>query len=222
MFSEDSGATFRAPARTRVKICGITRVSDAVLAANLGADAVGLVFYGASPRAVGHSRAIDIVHVLPPFVSVIGLFVNPAPREVVQVLESIRVDYLQFHGDESPEYCLSFGRPYLKAVAMRKGIDVGDYARRYRDASALLLDTYRADRRGGTGKTFDWSLVPSVSTKPIILAGGLTPENVAEAVTRVRPFAVDVSGGVESSKGKKDAHKMAAFIGSVNNVKASA
>lgn len=198
--------------RTRVKICGITRPADAGQAAALGADAIGLVFYPRSPRAVTPSQARDIISALPPFVSVVGLFVDAAPGEVVSVLQRVAVDILQFHGNESPSYCEGFGRPYLKAVAMKGGVEPADYAARFRSAAGLLLDGYREGVAGGTGTRFDWSRVPGRLAKPVILAGGLSPDNVAAAIRQVRPYAVDVSSGVESMKGVKDPGKMRRFI----------
>ncbi len=207
--------------RTRVKICGITRPQDGVGAAILGADAIGLVFYPPSPRAVTADQARAIVKALPPFVSVVALFVNAEPQAVRSVLEAVPVDLLQFHGDETPAQCRGHGRPYIKAVAMRDGLDLVETARRYGDARALLLDTYKESLAGGTGESFDWGRIPPGLARPVILAGGLRPDNVAEAVRRVRPYAVDVSGGVESSKGIKDAAKMAAFIRGVDSVATS-
>jgi phosphoribosylanthranilate isomerase len=202
--------------RTRVKICGITRPEDAAAAAECGADAIGLVFYPPSPRAVGIARARSIVEAVPPFVTTVALFVNPSPGEVERVLVEVPVDLLQFHGDEPPERCEAYGRPYLKAIPMREGVDLGAAARGYASARGLLLDTYREGVPGGTGATFDWSRAAVGLGKPVILAGGLTPENVAGAVERVRPWAVDVSGGVEAEKGVKDPHRMQAFVRAVN------
>lgn len=207
--------------RTRVKICGITRHEDAMQAAALGADAIGLVFYGQSPRAVNPAQAAVIVRALPAFITVVGLFVNAKPDEIQALLEAVRIDALQFHGEESPAECRRYHRPYIKAVAMRDGIDVRAFARDYADAAGLLLDNYQEGKPGGTGATFDWSRVPRDLDKPVILAGGLTPENVAEAICLTRPFAVDVSGGVECAKGIKDMEKMAAFIKGVNSVKST-
>ncbi len=204
--------------RTRVKICGITRPEDGLAAARAGADAIGLVFYPKSPRAVTIERAREIMHVLPPFVAAVGLFVNARPAEIRVVLAELAIDLLQFHGDESPEECRGYGRPYIKALAMAPGVDVAEYARRYADSAGLLLDTHREGVRGGTGEVFDWARAPSGLDKPIILAGGLTPENVTEAVRQVWPYGVDVSSGVESSKGIKDAARIEAFIRGVNSV----
>lgn len=203
--------------RTRVKICGITRPEDAIVAARLGADAIGLVFYAPSPRAVTAAQARAVCAALPPFVSVVGLFVDAPAAEVWEVLQAVPLDVLQFHGDEAPAYCAAFGRPYLKALRMRDGLDVAAAARRYVDAQGLLLDTYVPGAAGGTGRCFDWTRVPQALDKPIILAGGLTPDNVAEAITVAHPYGVDVSGGVEQSRGIKSAAKMAAFMRGVES-----
>nr|VFJ87012.1 MAG: phosphoribosylanthranilate isomerase [Candidatus Kentron sp. LFY]VFK15564.1 MAG: phosphoribosylanthranilate isomerase [Candidatus Kentron sp. LFY] len=202
--------------RTRVKICGITRPSDASAAARLGADAIGLVFYPPSPRAITIDKARTIAAALPPFVTLVALFVNPDRALVEEVLNTLPIDLLQFHGEETPEDCERYGRPYIKAVRMRKEIQLSAWAERFPSARALLLDTYRKGTRGGTGEIFDWTLVPREGTLPFILAGGLDPDNVREAIAAVKPFAVDVSGGVESVKGIKDANKMAEFIAAVN------
>jgi phosphoribosylanthranilate isomerase len=207
--------------RTRVKICGITKAEDAVNAARLGADAIGLVFYAPSPRFVDTHGARAITRALPPFVTAVGLFVNAMPEEVAAILSAVPLDLLQFHGNEPPEDCERFGRPYIKAVPMRDGVDLHDWARRYGSAKALLVDSYKPGVPGGTGTSFDWARVPMDTGKPIILAGGLSPANVAEAVRRVRPYAVDASGGVERAKGVKDADKMDAFFREVNSVTAS-
>jgi len=207
--------------RTRVKICGITRPEDAAWAAACGADAIGLVFYPQSPRAVDTGRAREVAAALPPFVTVVALFVDPEPAFVRRVLAEVPVDLLQFHGDEPPEACAAPGRPYIKAVAMRDGVDLHAVARRYASARGLLVDSFREGVRGGTGVAFDWSRIPPDLGKPVILAGGLGPENVVEAVRRVRPYAVDVSGGVEASRGVKDPARVAAFIRGVNSASAS-
>lgn len=203
--------------RTRVKICGITRPEDGIAAARLGADAIGLVFYAPSPRAVTVAQAQAVYAALPPFVSVVGLFVDAPVVEVREVLQAVPLDVLQFHGDEAPAYCATFDRPYLKALRMREGLDVAAEARRYADAQGLLLDTYVPGEAGGTGRSFDWTRVPQALDKPVILAGGLTPDNVAEAIAIARPYAVDVSGGVEQTKGIKSAEKMAAFMRGVES-----
>ncbi len=196
---------------TRVKICGITRPSDAIAAAAAGADAVGLVFYGPSPRALDIGTARTVVAALPPFVTRVGLFVDATPEEVERVLSSVALDVLQFHGRETPEDCGRYGRPYLKAIAMGEGVDLREAEGRYAAAQGLLVDTYQKGRPGGTGRVFDWGLVPRGLTKPLILAGGLTPENVGEAIARIGPYAVDVSGGVESAPGIKDEWRMREF-----------
>lgn len=206
--------------RTRVKICGITRPEDAVLAARLGADAIGLVFYARSPRRIDLGRAGEIVAALPPFVDAVALFVDAGAAEIEAVLECVRIDVLQFHGDEPPPVCRSFGLPYLKAVRMRPGTDVRAQAARYADAAALLLDAYRPDMAGGTGTTFPWEQIPAQPGARLLLAGGLTPDNVAAAIRSVRPFGVDVSGGVEAAKGVKDPARMAAFFAAVRGADA--
>ena len=207
-----------AGARTRVKICGITRVQDARAAAACGADAIGLVFYESSPRAIGIDQAIPIRQVLPPFVTAVGLFVNAAGEEIEAAARRVPLDLLQFHGKETPEECERWGLPYVKAVKVDPGVDLRREAERYAGSSALVLDTPHEVLWGGSGKTFDWSLVPADIGKPIVLAGGLTAANVAQAVARLRPYAVDVSGGVEASPGIKDGVEIAKFIREVNRV----
>ncbi len=206
--------------RTRVKICGITRPEQARAAAGAGADAIGLMFYEPSPRFVTRARAAAVCAVLPPLVSIVGVFVNPEPREVEAVVEGLPVDLLQFHGEEPPELCAGTGRPYVKAVRVRTRDDIVEAAARYADARALLLDAYHDALWGGTGRRFDWNVVPGDAGHPIILAGGLTPENVADAIRFVRPFAVDVSGGVESAPGEKDPESMERFMKEVASVEA--
>ncbi|HEY9199605.1 MAG TPA: phosphoribosylanthranilate isomerase [Gammaproteobacteria bacterium] len=198
--------------RTRVKICGITRPEDGLRAALLGADAVGLVFYPPSPRAVSIERAAEIAAALPPFVTRVGLFVDAAAGEIEAVLAGVRLDLLQFHGEETEADCLRFGHPYLKAITMRPDRDVAAALRAYPSASGILLDAYHPAVPGGSGERFDWACVPTERPRPIVLAGGLHPGNVADAVRQVRPYAVDVSSGVEAAKGIKDATKMAEFI----------
>ena len=189
----------------RVKICGITRVEDALAAAAAGADAIGLVFYAKSPRAVDIEQAREILAALPPFVTSVGLFVDAERSELERILASVPLDLLQFHGDESVQQCEAFGRPYIKALRVKAGDDIAAQVARYPSAQGILLDAYVEGVPGGTGEAFDWSLIPQTLSKPLILAGGLRPDNVAEAVSRVRPYAVDVSSGVESSRGVKDA-----------------
>lgn len=201
--------------RTRVKICGLTRREDVQEAARLGADALGFVFYAKSPRAVNVEQAAALVRAVPAFVTTVGLFVDPTEEEVRAVLEQVPLDLLQFHGDEPPVFCSRFGRPYLKAVRVQPGVDLVQYAAAYRESAGLLLDAYVPGVPGGTGQRFDWDLIPEVLPLPIVLAGGLEPDNVADAIARVRPWAVDVSGGVEAAKGIKDHARMAAFIGAV-------
>ncbi len=198
--------------RTRIKICGVTRAKDALAVVNAGADAIGLVFYEPSPRAVTIEMAKNIVATVPAFVSVVALFVNPSVNEVRQVLNGVRIDLLQFHGDEESEFCGQFQRPYIKAIRVRQASDVVAAGVCFPDAVGLLLDSYKPGVPGGTGETFDWSLIPVSQAKSLILAGGLTPENVSQAIQQVQPFAVDVSGGVEASKGIKDHGKINKFI----------
>lgn len=201
--------------RTRVKICGITREQDAHAAAQAGADALGFVFYEASPRAVTAVQARAIVDSLAPFVTTVGLFVDASVSQVQSVLDQCPLDLLQFHGQEPPEYCRQFGRPYLKALRMQPDMDVAAQAEAYRDARGLLLDSYHPAQAGGTGETFDWRRIPTALPLPLVLAGGLNPESVAQAIAAVRPWAVDVSSGVEKEKGIKDSAKIAAFIRAV-------
>jgi phosphoribosylanthranilate isomerase len=198
--------------RVRVKICGITRVEDALVAVENGADAIGLVFYEPSPRAVSVEQAIKIVSQIPAFISIVGLFVNAEERFVRDVISNVALDLLQFHGDEAPEECSSYGLPFMKAIRVKSDTNLVQCAKDYSASRALLLDTYTEGVAGGTGHTFDWGLIPSDLNKPVVLAGGLTAENVGSAIQQVRPYAVDVSGGVELSKGIKDAAKIAAFM----------
>ena len=198
--------------RTRVKICGFTRSEDVQAAASLGVDAIGLVFYPRSPRNVDIAQAKAIVDALPPFVTVVGLFVDEKPQWVAEVLNSLRIDLLQFHGEESPDYCQAFGRSYIKAVRMGPGTDLQRVAVDYARSAGLLLDADDPAAKGGTGKGFDWAMIPPDCPLPVILAGGLNPGNVGEALRMVKPYGLDVSSGVESAKGVKDAKKMAAFI----------
>ena len=201
--------------RTRAKICGITRIEDALTAIKYGADAIGLVFYAPSPRHVTIEQAAVISAALPPFVTVVALFVNPSKAEVNDVLSQVRIDLLQFHGDESEAECAWFSLPYLKAIRVKHDTNLIQYAQTYRSAKALLLDTFSDNAIGGTGQIFDWGLIPANMPLPIILAGGLTSVNVAAAIRQVQPYAVDVSGGVEQSKGIKDATKIAEFMSAI-------
>lgn len=205
-------------ALVRSKICGITRLEDALAAVEAGADAIGFVFYVKSPRAVTAEQARAIIAALPPFVTTVGLFVDMPRAELNALLQQVPLDLLQFHGDESSADCEGYSRPYIKALRVQAGDDVGSMIARYPAASGILLDTFVAGVPGGTGEAFDWSLVPKQAAKPIILAGGLTPENVRAAIEQVQPYAVDVSGGVEQSKGIKSAEKVRAFIAQVKGV----
>ncbi|MEK9712933.1 MAG: phosphoribosylanthranilate isomerase [Thalassolituus sp.] len=204
--------------RTRIKICGITRAEDAKAVVDAGADAIGLVFYPPSPRAVTAQQAAVAVADVPAFVTVTALFVNPTVEEVQSVLDSVRIDLIQFHGDEDDDFCRQFNRPYIKALRVRQASDVVASCVRFPGALAILLDSYKPGVPGGTGETFDWSLVPENPPKPIILAGGLEPSNVASAIEQIRPFAVDISGGVEASKGIKDHGKITEFVNEVYRV----
>lgn len=202
----------------RSKICGITRIEDALSAAEAGADAIGLVFYAKSPRAVSVQQARAIIAALPPFVTTVGLFVDASRQELDEILAAVPLGLLQFHGDESPAFCEALQRPYIKALRVKPGDDLAAQVAAYGQASGVLLDTYVPGIPGGTGEAFDWSLVPQGLNKPIILAGGLVAENVAAAIRQVRPYAVDVSGGVEAGKGIKDAEKIRAFMRAVKTV----
>jgi phosphoribosylanthranilate isomerase len=203
--------------RTRVKICGITRVEDARSAATEGADAIGLVFYPPSPRYVDLGLARQIVERTPPLVSTVAVFVNPTRDQVESVIRQCGVTLLQFHGDEAPEFCSGFTVPYIKAARIRPGLNLIKYLSPYTGAQAWMLDAFHDELWGGTGGAFDWSLVPGGLAKPIILSGGLAASNVADAIRRVRPYAVDVSSSVEAAKGVKDPAKVAAFIGAVKH-----
>jgi phosphoribosylanthranilate isomerase len=205
---------------TRIKICGITRAADALAACTAGADALGFVFHDPSPRNIEPEAARAIIARLPPFVSAVGLFVDRSRTEVEHVLARVPLDLLQFHGDETPEFCARFPRPYLKAVRMRPGIDLLEYARRFVNARGLLLDAYVDGLHGGSGTRFDWGLVPDNLPVPLVLSGGLDADNVVDAVRRVRPWAVDVSSGVEAAKGIKDPQRIRDFIAGVRRADA--
>lgn len=204
--------------RVRVKICGITRPENGVAAALAGADAIGLVFHAPSPRAVTVEQASAIIAKLPPFICKVGLFVDASAERVREHLQRLPLDLLQFHGDESPEYCQEFGHPYIKAIRMRPELDVMAAMNDYAGAAGLLLDAWHPAVQGGSGESFDWERIPAERPRPLILAGGLHPGNVATAVAATRPWAVDVSSGVEQSKGIKDPAKIAAFIQGANRV----
>lgn len=204
--------------RTRVKICGLTRPEDIRVVAEAGADAIGLVFYEPSPRNVTAEQARRLVEVVSPFITVVGLFVNAEAETVRQTLDQVPLDLLQFHGDESATFCAGFERPYIKALRVATEQDITDGAEAYGSAQGLLLDTYEAGKPGGTGNSFDWGLIPDSLPLPIILAGGLAAENVAAAIKQVKPYAVDVSGGVEETKGIKSPAKIKAFMQEVQAV----
>jgi phosphoribosylanthranilate isomerase len=201
--------------RTRIKICGIREPEHARIAAEAGADAIGLVFYPKSPRYLQVVDAIKVAAVLPPYVMAVGLFVDATHREVREVLKHVRLDLLQFQGDETAEYCECFDVPYVRAVRMEEGTDLLEWADRFKHAKALLLDAHVPGEKGGTGRSFDWAGIPRDLPIPFILSGGLTPENVAGAVREVQPWAVDVSSGVEAQRGSKDPRKIVEFIRSV-------
>lgn len=202
--------------RTRIKICGLTRAEDVRAAVEQGADAIGFVFYPPSPRAVSFDHAAELAALLPPFVTAVGLFVNPEAAFVSEALSRVPLQLLQFHGDESEADCARHGRPWIKAARMRAGVDLLEFSTLHPGARGILLDAF-VDGYGGGGRTFDWSLIPAAFGRPLILSGGLDADNVGEAVRRVRPWAVDVSSGVESAKGIKDAAKIAAFIAGVRH-----
>ena len=200
--------------RTRVKICGITRLTDALDAIRLGADALGFVFYQPSPRAVSIEQARSTIKQLPPFVTTVGLFVDAPAEDVQQVLAQVPLSLLQFHGDEPQSYCQQFATPWIKALRMQPNVDIVAKIAEYPQASGILLDAWHPQLKGGTGESFDWRHWPQ-STKPLILAGGLTPENISEAIHLTQAYAVDVSGGVEVSKGIKEFTLLQAFMAGV-------
>ena len=206
--------------RTRTKICGITRVEDALCAAHAGADAIGLIFYAASPRAVTIAQAISISNALPPFVATVALFVNAPQNEVNEIVTRVRPSILQFHGDESASYCTQFGMPFLKAIRVGEEMtadDLLEYAKQFSASRALLLDTMSQGLYGGSGKSFDWQVIPNEMRRRIVLSGGLQTDNVAGAIRMIRPWAVDVSSGVEAQKGVKDHTLVQKFIEEVRN-----
>ena len=202
--------------KPRVKICGLTRPEDVLVAVEAGADAIGLVFYPPSPRYVDLDKAAELARAVPPFVTIVGLFVNANPALVRETLAVVPIHLLQFHGDEDEAYCRQFDRPYMKAARVRPGMDLVQYAAAFPSAQAILLDAF-VDGFGGGGKVFDWSLIPPALGKPLVLSGGLDAANVGEAIVRVRPAAVDVSSGVEAAKGIKDAEKIRAFCAAVHS-----
>lgn len=204
--------------RTRVKFCGITRHADALAAVELGVDALGFVFYESSPRWIAPTAARAICDALPPFVCTVGLFVDASPEYVSRVVAATGIDLVQFHGEETPETCRAAARPYIKAIRVQSGRDFSAACDRYPDARAILVDAYHPELPGGTGTSFDWELIPVMRSKPIILAGGLSARNLRPAIRQVRPYAVDVSGGIESAKGIKDAAEMRAFMAEVNSI----
>lgn len=201
--------------RTRIKFCGMTRVEDAMMAAALGVDAIGLVFTTRSRRCVALERARAIRDAMPPFVDVVALFMDDERAWIEEVLASVRPDFLQFHGQESAEACRAYGRPYLKAIAMGEGMRALDRLAAYPDAAGLLLDGHGLGEAGGGGQVFDWSKMPVGGKQPMILAGGLNPDNVAQAIATARPWAVDVASGIESAPGVKDPRAMRQFVASV-------
>ena len=203
---------------TWIKICGITREQDVRDAAGSGVDMLGLVFYEKSPRCITVPQAIRLAAEIPESVKKVGLFVNASAASVREVLQNVALDVLQFHGEEEPEFCKQFGRPYWKAIRVKPGVDLLQCAPRYAGAQGMLLDAYIGGTHGGTGASFDWTLIPHNMPLPVILSGGLNPANVAEAIKQVRPWAVDVSSGVETSKGIKNAAKIAAFINEVKQI----
>ena len=203
---------------TRVKICGLTRAEDVADAVQAGADALGFVFYQPSPRAVTIAQAAELVRQVPAFVTTVGLFVNPSADEVRATLDQVPLDLLQFHGDETPEFCAQFQRRWIKAIRVQNAEQIKRAFQDYAQASGLLVDAYDPQRYGGTGQSFNWSLIPALRPLPLILAGGLSSANVSGAVEQVRPWAVDVSGGVERSKGIKDIDKISDFIREVRRV----
>ena len=205
--------------RTRIKICGVSRESDVEAAVNAGADAIGLVFYPKSPRLVTLERATGLARALPPFVMPVALFVNPTAAEVDAVCAAIPQVLLQFHGDETPAFCAASGRPYLRAIRVSSGVDLLDSARQHPLAQAILFDA-DVEGFGGGGKVFDWSLIPSDVPRPVVLSGGLHAGNVIQGIQAVRPWAVDVSSGVESSRGIKDAEKIRQFCEAVREADA--
>jgi phosphoribosylanthranilate isomerase len=207
--------------RTRIKICGITRLCDARLVAGLGGDALGFVFHSQSPRAIAVDSAVKIREAMPPFVTVTALFMNEKESWIKQVLEAVKPDCIQFHGEETPEFCRQWSRPFIKAIPMGSVKDATHYAQQYPEAQGFLLDSNVAGRQGGSGDTFDWSKIPSTFDFPLVLAGGLNPSNVAAAITQVKPWGIDVSSGVEQSKGVKNSELIVQLFNEVKRVDVS-
>ena len=203
--------------RTKIKICGITNSTNALEASRLGVDALGFVFFSESPRYIEPKKARAIINLLPSFVLRVGLFVNAPKEEVLSVISESRVNMLQFHGDEDENFCNQFNLPYIKAISFKDGINLLEYCQLFASSSALLIDTYSTKMRGGTGKTFNWDLIPKQLPLPLIVAGGLDSENVSSLINSVNPYGVDVSGGVELEKGIKDHNMMKNFVLGVNN-----
>ena len=202
----------------RVKVCGITRSEDAIAAVQCGVDAIGFVFWPHSTRYIDPESARRIAEVIPPFICTVGVYVDPDAAWVEETARAAKLNLLQFHGDESPEFCNQFPQPYIKAIRVKPDADLLQYAQRYGAAKGLLLDTYAADMPGGTGHAFDWQLIPQQLSLPLILSGGLNPDNVARAIKQTQPWAVDVSSGVEASKGIKDEKKIIAFMQGVKQL----
>lgn len=202
----------------RVKVCGITRSEDAIAAVQCGVDAIGFVFWSHSARYIDPESARRIAEVIPPFICTVGVYVDPDAAWVEETARAAKLNLLQFHGDESPEFCNQFSQPYIKAIRVKPDTDLLQYAQRYGAAKGLLLDTYAADMPGGTGHAFDWQLIPQQLSLPLILSGGLNPDNVARAIKQTQPWAVDVSSGVEASKGIKDEKKIIAFMQGVKQL----
>jgi phosphoribosylanthranilate isomerase len=202
--------------RVRLKICGITRVQDALAASDLGVDALGLVFHPESPRHISIEQAQAIISTLPPFISKVALFCNASKEIIEQVLTQLNIDCLQFHGDESEEFCLQFKRSYIKAIRVKTNADLTTQLNCYPSASAILLDSFNSSSYGGTGKRFDWQLIPQVAQQKLIIAGGINPHNIVSLLERVQPYAVDVSSGVELQAGIKDTKKISQLIQKIN------
>ena len=203
--------------RTKIKICGITNLRNASEAARLGVDALGFVFFNKSPRYIEPRKAREIIDLLPSFVSRVGLFVNAPKEEVLLAINESRVNMLQFHGDEDEMFCNQFNLPYIKAISFKDGINLLEYCQLFASSSGILIDTYSQKMRGGTGKTFNWGLIPKQLPLPLIIAGGLNSKNVSLLINSINPYGVDVSGGVESDKGIKDHNMMKNFVLGVNN-----